>query len=582
MQEFHRTNALAVGLVFARRSLPVCQFFFPHTQNRWKTAKNERGATSRRSREASRSAPSPLALLLTTIQTKLAVKSFFVRGHFRFFFSSFFILPSSFLFLGAVFSASGAELSPSVALPVIPKTEVNLKDFGAVGDGLTLNTEAFAKALAALQDKGGGELIVPAGFWLTGPIKLQSNLNLHLERGALIKFSADYHLYPLVVIDLKGEKSVDSTSPIGGQDLENVAITGEGIIDGSGNAWRPLKKEKVGDSDWRVLVKSGGVLDEKGSTWWPSRTAMTGEKLVARLQKSGSLNLADYEPAHQFLRPKMVRFINCHKVLLAGVTFQNPPNWTLNPALCEDVSLIHVTVHNAPTAQNSDALDLESCRHAIIRDSTFEAGDDGICLKSGKDAAGRRIGLPTEDVLVEGCTVYHSHGGFVIGSEMSGGVRNIRVNNCTFIGTDIGLRFKSTRGRGGVVEKIDISNVRMMDIGAEAINFNMYYGGKSPLEETTEGENAAVPPVDDGTPQFRDIHIENVVCRGAQKAIVLEGLPEMPIRDIDLKNVFITSAAGVFVTDASGIHFENVRVECQDRPVLHQVRVRNSTLDLLP
>jgi polygalacturonase len=476
--------------------------------------------------------------------------------------------------------ASRAEM-PSVMRPVIPQYTVNLSDYGASGDGQALNTAAFEKAFAALASKGGGELIVPPGIWLTGPIKLRSNVNLHLDRGALIQFSGDFQLYPLTVIDLKGEKEVDSVSPISGQNLENVAITGEGILDGGGNAWRPLKKGKLGDGDWKALTKSGGVLNDKGDTWWPSRDAMNGEKLAAQLRAAGALNPADYEPAHQFLRPKMLRLIGCKKVLLEGVTFQNPPNWTLNPALCEDVSILNVQVRNAPTAQNSDALDLESCRRAVIRDCTFDAGDDGICLKSGKDAAGRRIGVPTEDVLVAGCTVYHAHGGFTIGSEMSGGVRNVRVDNCTFIGTDVGLRFKSTRGRGGVVEKIFISNVRMADITGDAINFNLYYGGKSPLDETSGTVETHLPPVTEATPQFRDIHIENVICRGAQSAIVLQGLPEMPLRDISLKNVSITAQKGVFVTDADGIQFENVRVENKSGPQLNQVRVRNSSLKLV-
>jgi polygalacturonase len=480
------------------------------------------------------------------------------------------------------FLANGRGIFPEVATPRIPKTTASLADFGGAGDGITPNTEAIAKAIAALSEKGGGELDIPPGIWLTGPIKLRSNINLHLERGSLLKFSGDYKLYPLTVIDMKGEKEVDSVSPISGQNLENVAITGEGIIDGGGDAWRPVKKTKMADDDWKALVKSGGVLNERGDTWWPSREAMAGEKIVEQLRKNNSLELKDYEPAHQFLRPKMIRLIGCKKVLLEGVTFQNPPNWTLNPALCEDVSILNVQVRNSPVAQNSDALDLESCRRAVIRDCIFDAGDDGICIKSGKDAAGRRIGVPTEDVLIEGCTVYHAHGGFTIGSEMSGGVRNVRVNNCTFMDTDIGFRFKSTRGRGGVVEKIYISNVRMTDITSDAINFNMYYGGKSPLDETTGNLETNFPPVTEATPQFKDIHIENVICRGAQSAIVLQGLPEMPIRDIFLKNVSITSQKGVFVTDADGIHFENVRVENKTGDSLNQIRVKNSSLDLMP
>ena len=478
------------------------------------------------------------------------------------------------LFCGC--STMREDVSSKVAVPEIPKTTVNLSDFGAVGDGMTLNTDAFAKAIATLSAKGGGELIVPPGFWLTGPIRLCSNLNLHLERGALIRFSKDFNLYPLTVIDMKGVKEVDSMSPIFGQDLENVAITGEGIIDGGGDAWRPMKHDKETTNDWDALVNSGGVLDKKGETWWPSTNAMAGEKAVEQLRTNGVLTLADYEPYHQHLRPRMVRIIGCKKVLLQGVTFENPPNWTLNPAQCEDVSILNVNIHNSYAAQNSDALDLESCRRAIIKDSSFDAGDDGICLKSGRDAEGRRVGMPDEDILVEGCTVYHAHGGFVIGSEMSGGVRNVRVDNCTFIGTDVGLRFKSQRGRGGVVEKIYISNVRMLDILNDAIDFNMF------VYATKEQKKAPVPPVSEKTPMFQDIHIENLVCRGADNAIVLVGLPEMPIRNIDFKNVSITSQGGVSLTDAEGIHFDNVQIENKSGPALKQVRVKDSSLDLVP
>lgn len=476
-------------------------------------------------------------------------------------------------------SISAEVILPKVASPVFGKTVLNLTNFNGVGDGEALNTEAFAKAMATLAEKGGGTLVVPPGIWLTGPIRMRSHINLHLERGALIQFSGDYKLYPLTVIDLKGEKEVDSVSPISGENLESVGITGEGIVDGGGDAWRPIKKGKMGDGEWAAVTKSGGIVNR--DTWYPSVEVRDGEKVVGPLRKAGSIQVEDYEPAHQYLRPKMLRLIGCRKVLLQGVTFQNPPNWTLNPNLCEDVSILNVSVHNSPMAQNSDALDLESCRRAVIRDCTFDAGDDGICIKSGKDAAGRRIGVPAEDVLVEGCTVYHAHGGFTIGSEMSGGVRNMVVRNCTFMGTDIGLRFKTTRGRGGVVEKIYISDIRMMDLTSDAINFNMYYGGRSPADESGERSTADLPPVTEETPQFRDIHIENIVCRGAQKAIVLEGLPEMAIRNIDLKNVSISANQGVFVTDAEGISFENVRVENKSGQPLTQVRVKNSKLDLV-
>jgi polygalacturonase len=486
--------------------------------------------------------------------------------------------------LAATIPIAGADVSriaPVVAAPVIPTNTLNFADFGC-GDGKTLNTAAFEKAFTALAEKGGGKLVVPPGIWMTGPIKLRSRTELHVERGALIQFSGDDQLYPLTVIDLKGEKDVDSASPLSGQDLESIAITGGGVLDGGGDAWRPIKKAKLTEGDWKVLVKSGGVLNEKGDTWWPGRSAMDGDKLVSQLHKKNSLNPADYEPAHQYLRPRMLRLIGCRRVLIKDVTFQNPPNWTMNPELCEDVSILNVQVKNSPAAQNSDALDLESCRRAVIRGCIFDTGDDGICLKSGLDAPGRRIGVPTEDVVIENCVVYHAHGGFTIGSEMSGGVRNVRVNDCLFLGTDTGLRFKSTRGRGGVVEKIHVSNVRMMNISGDAMNFNLYYGGKSPLEGASGTLETNCPPVTEETPQFRDIHIENVICHGAKNAIVLQGLPEMPLHDITFKNVSITSSQGVSVTDAEKIVFENVRVENKTGEALKTFRVTDSRLDLLP
>lgn len=491
----------------------------------------------------------------------------------------------AFTFLLLAFSATGfagKPKIPKVARPLIPPASVNLADFGGVADGVCMNTKAFAAAIAKLTAAKGGRLVVPPGIWLTGPIRLSSNIDLHVMRGAVIRFSGDFKLYPLVVTDTKGEKEVNSTSPISGQSLQNVAITGEGIIDGGGDAWRPIKKTKLTDAEWQAVIRSGGVLNEKKDTWWPSPEAMRGEELVNGLVSQSSLDLVAYEPAHQYLRPKMVRLIECKRLLIEGVTFQNPPNWTLNPVLCEDVSILNVIVRNAEMAQNSDALDLESCRRALIRGCLFDVGDDGICLKSGKDVIGRRIGVATEDVLIENCTVFHAHGGFTIGSEMSGGIRSIYVNGCTFVGTDIGLRFKSTRGRGGVVEKIFISNITMLEIPGDAINFNMYYGGKSPLEDAGGVRAAEYPPVTEETPRFRDIHVENVTCRGARGAIVLQGLPEMPLRDIFLRNVVVSSDQGVSVTDAERITFESVRVQQRSGEALKTVRVKDSRLELKP
>ncbi|HEX2862012.1 MAG TPA: glycoside hydrolase family 28 protein, partial [Lacunisphaera sp.] len=423
-------------------------------------------------------------------------------------------------------AALSAKVSPAApTAPRIPANRANLADFGAVPDGETLNTAAFARALTTLGEKGGGTLVVPAGIWHTGPVQLRSRIALHLEPGAVIQFSRDVTLYPMRVFDARGEKSVDTTSPLSGDHLEDIAITGAGIIDGGGDAWRLVKKGKVTENFWKALVASGGVLNDRGDEWWPSRAGFDGPAAVQALEKQGSLAPADYEPYRIFLRPRLLRLFECRRVLIEGVTFRNAPNWTLHPWLCEDVTLRAVKIFNDRWAQNSDAMDIDSCRRVHVRDCIVDTGDDGICIKSGINETGRRIGVPTEDVLVEDCTVYEGHGGFTIGSEMSGGVRNVLVQNCTFIGTALGLRFKTARGRGGVVENIHIRGIRMIGIEGSAIDFNFFY--------FSEGQAAApVPPVTAGTPVFCNILFEDIVSRGSRAAFTLRGLPEMPLRDI--------------------------------------------------
>ena len=256
-------------------------------------------------------------------------------------------------------------------------------------------------------------------------------------------------------------------------------------------------------------------------------------------------------------------FTSCKQVLLEGVTFQNSPAWCLHPLMCEDLTVRNVYVKNPWNAQNGDGIDLESCKNILIEGSTFDVGDDGICIKSGRDEDGRKRGMPTENVIVRNNIVYHAHGGFVIGSEMSGGARNIYVDNCTFIGTDIGLRFKTTRGRGGIVENIFINNIAMKDISAEAILFDMYYAAVDPVPlsgDKRQPPKVQTEPVSDGTPQFRNFTLKNIVCNGAAKAIFVRGLPEMNIKNIVMEDMVLQSNEGLDMTEANGITMKNVNL----------------------
>ncbi len=474
------------------------------------------------------------------------------------------------------FASLGAPVAPAApAAPRIPETRVSLADFGAKPDGETLNTDAFARAFAALAERGGGTLVVPSGLWLTGPIQLRSRVRLHLEPGSLIQFSRDHALYPLRVFDARGEKSVHTTSPISGEKLEDVAITGSGVIDGGGDAWRLVKKAKVTEPFWKDLVASGGILNDKGNEWWPSRAAMEGAAATDALEASGSLDPAAYAPYRLYLRPRLLRLLDCRRVLLEGVTFRNSPNWTLHPWLCEDVTLRGLKILNDRWAQNSDAMDIDSCRRVHVSDCIVDTGDDGLCIKSGMNASGRRLGVPTEDVLIENCVVYEGHGGFTIGSEMSGGVRNVLVQNCTFIGTALGLRFKTARGRGGVVENIHVRGIRMSAIEGSAIDFNFLYAANGKPAE------AVITP-DEGTPTFRNILFEDIVSRGSKAAFTLRGLPERPLSDITFRDVDLSAGAGADLAYGERIVFERVRIRADQGDPVKTTAVKDSRLELVP
>ncbi len=446
-----------------------------------------------------------------------------------------------------------------VTQPSFSSYEVLITDFDAKPDGLTLNTEAINKAIRQVHEKGGGKVIIPAGLWLTGPIELLSNVNLYLDYNALVLFSADHSLYPIISTSFEGLSTMRCQSPIFARNAENIAITGHGTFDGNGDTWRPVKKSKLTEGQWEKLLASGGVTDAKGNVWYPSVGARDGASITKEfnvpdseiIKASGGNQV--WESIRDFLRPVLLSFSECKTVLLEGVTFKNSPSWCLHPIMCEHLTINNISVSNPWYSQNGDALDIESCTNVLVLNSTFDAGDDAICIKSGKNEEGRERGIPTQNVIVRNNTVLHGHGGFVVGSEMSGGVKNIFVDNCTFLGTDVGLRFKSTRGRGGIVENIYIHKVNMINIPGEALLFDLFYGGAS--------TNNAVPPVSEETPVFRNIYINDVTCKGAGRAILFNGLPEMPIENVNLENIIISDAVdGAVLSYATDVNIDNLTI----------------------
>jgi DNA sulfur modification protein DndE len=453
---------------------------------------------------------------------------------------------------------------PEILEPHFKLDTFNIVAFGAKSDGATLNTKAINTAIDDCSRNGGGVVLLPAGIWLSGPVVLKSNVNLHLARNAILQFTTDFDQYPLIATTYEGLNAIRCQSPISAVHAENVAITGKGIIDGGGDAWRMVKKDKLNETQWAKLVASGGILDADGRTWYPSVKSQKGSNTPQAGVMAPGKSISDYNDIKDFLRPNLLSISDCKYVLLEGVTFQNSPAWCLHPLLCEHITLRGLTAKNPWYAQNGDGVDLESCRYGRVEGCTFDVGDDGICIKSGRDEEGRKRGVPTENIIVHNCTVYHAHGGFVIGSEMSGGARNLYVSDCSFLGTDIGLRFKTTRGRGGIVEKIYVSNINMKDIPEEAILFDMYYMAKDPLEDKGAAPKVSVVPVTEATPQFRDFYISHVLCYGAATAIFIRGLPEMHISHITLDDITIRADKAGALIEASDIAMHNVNLITHD------------------
>ena len=451
-----------------------------------------------------------------------------------------------------------------VKLPEIPEKQYVITEYGAVSNGKASNTRAIAAAIEAASAAGGGTVVIPAGVWLTGPIELKSNIRLHACRGALVMFDKNPEEYPVFLADYEGQPRIRTVSPIHAREAENIAITGEGIFDGNGQKWRPLKEMKVTSKHWKkCLEESPYVLQGKEcGIWMPTESiykgALAGEPNVLAPDADIEAALKKASEHYDYYRPVMVSLVKCDKVLIEGVTLQNSPAWNVHPLFCTNLTIRNATIRNPYYAQNGDGLDLESCARVHIHDVTFDVGDDGICMKSGKNAVARKIPVPTEDVYIHDCVVYHGHGGFVVGSEMSRGVRRITVENCTFVGTDVGIRFKSAIGRGGVVEDIDIRDIYMTDIVDDAVIFTMGY-----VLNNSDGTDEKNPEDFDreDIPEFRDIRLKNINCMGAKRAIKIEGLKQLPIHDISIENSYFKAEIGYTEKYAENIVMKNVEIE---------------------
>ena len=394
-------------------------------------------------------------------------------------------------------------------IPVAPVADfgfradsIDITSLGAKGDGVTLCTEAIQKTIDEISARGGGRVVVPAGIWLTGPLELKSGVELHLHANAVLYFSPDKSLYVE-----PNPRASRVKACISAMRCHDIGITGKGTSDGNGAQWRPVKRGKVSDTEWSAFMRMGGQVTDDGRLWYPWQL------------KSGYPDIAGSPEKQEKKRNDLFRIFHCDNVKLTGVTFQNAPKFHVHPFYCTNVIIDGITVRCPWNAQNGDAIDISDCHRVLIVNSTVDAGDDGLCMKSGAPSKDTDIN-GCRDILIQDCTVYHAHGGFVIGSEDICGMERIVVRDCTFSGTDTGLRFKSAIGRGGVTGDIYIYDIMMTDIIADAITFQCDYIDRPAGFKEDGRQRADVKNV----PEFTGIHINDVVCRGCRTGIKASGI----------------------------------------------------------
>jgi polygalacturonase len=419
----------------------------------------------------------------------------------------------------------------------------NVLKYGAKNDSSKLATIAIAKAIAAASKAGGGTVYFPAGKYLTGAIHLKSNITIFIDAGAELHFSDNFDDYmPMVESRYEGV-DVTSFSPLFyAYKAENISIVGRGKINGHGQKW------------WKFAESSNA--EKAGSKW---------KKTFDSLNKNILLPDDPKQTNSGFLRPPFIQPMYCKNVLIEGITITNSPFWTVNPEFCENVTVTGVTINNPPSP-NTDGINPESCKYVHISNCHISVGDDCITIKSGKDLPGRTRNMAAENYTITNCTMLSGHGGVVIGSEMSGGVKKIVISNCVFDGTDRGIRIKTTRGRGASVEEVRVDNIVMKNIKQQAFVLDMQYS-KAPPE-----------PLSERTPQFKNIHFSNVTAQ-TKEAVYINGLDEMPVEGITFNDIQFIAESGIVIKKAKNIELHNITVTTTKGPAVSVENVDGLELD---
>ena len=413
--------------------------------------------------------------------------------------------------------------------PVFPAKDFPVTSFGAQNDGVFDCTDAFARAITACAEAGGGRVTVPEGTYLTGAIHLRSNVNLHLAKGSTIRFSTDPRKYlPVVFTRWEGTECMNYSALIYAYGQKNIAVTGEGVLDGQGaneNWWSWCGKKEYG---W-----TPGMISQKDD-----KTA-----LVAFGAKGTPVSERVFGAGH-YLRPNFVQPYKCTNVLIEGVTLKNSPMWFLHPVLSKNVTVSNVTISGL--GPNNDGCDPESCEDVLIRNTSFNTGDDCIAIKSGRNNDGRRVNVPTKNVVITGCRMLDGHGGVVIGSEVSGGVNNVFVDHCEMDSPqlDRALRFKTNSVRGGLLENFYARSIRVGQVADAVILVDFLY---------EEGDAGAF------TPTLRNIFVDSLTCAKGKYALLIHAYKRSPVTNVTLTNCTFTNIEHPNVLDCvSKVVMKNV------------------------
>ncbi len=416
------------------------------------------------------------------------------------------------------------EILSNIKAYQFPDRDFDITDYGAVGDEKTDCTEAFRKAIAAAHEAGGGRVVVGDGTFLTGPIHLKSNVNLYLSEDALVYFSVDPNQYlPVVYTRWEGVECMNYSPLIYAYEQENIAITGKGVLDG-----------RAGKENW----------------WGWIRTARDDINLSRNQGQEGVPVKERIFGAGKKLRPNMVQPYKCKNILIEGVTFKNSPMWHIHPVLSTNIIVRDVKV--VGHGPNNDGCNPESCKNVLIEGCYFDTGDDCIAIKAGRNNDGRRVNVPSENIIVRNCQMKDGHGGVVIGSEMTGGTRNVFADNCQMDSPNLdrALRIKTNSVRGGFVENVYMRNVTVGEVAEAVLKINFYYG------ERDTGEFA---------PNVRNINMENVTSQKSRYALSIRGYDRSPITDIHLKNCEFNNVEKASIIDgAKNITMENVKINAPE------------------